>query len=88
MNNNTIITKEDKRVIIDHKSKATFTDEKELKFSIGKQAMTYVKGYETATGNIVDEVWFVENKSSENRDKSPQLSCFKIAIDKIAVSML
>lgn len=75
-------TNDDKIVIIDHKSKAAFTDEKDLKFSIGKQAITYVNAFETKTGIIVDEVWFIENKSSENRDKSPQLSCFKITIDK------
>jgi hypothetical protein len=75
-------TKDGKIVIADHKSKASFTDEKDLKFSIGKQAITYVVGFETKTGQKVDEVWFIENKTSENRDKSPQLSCFKVAIDK------
>jgi len=77
-----IKTTDDKIVVIDHKSKASFTDEKELKFSIGKQAITYVNGFEAATDHAVDEVWFVENKTSENRDKSPQLGCFKISIDK------
>lgn len=70
-----------KTVIIDHKSKSAFTDDKELKFTIGKQAITYVIGYETKLGIAIDEVWFVENKSSENRDKSAQLSCFKVTID-------
>jgi hypothetical protein len=74
-------TNDGKIVIIDHKSKASFTDEKDLKFSIGKQAITYVIGYETKTDLTVDEVWFIENKTSENRDKSPQLSCFKIQVD-------
>lgn len=76
-----IQTNDDKIVIIDHKSKSTFTDEKELKFSIGKQAITYVIGLEAKTDLIVDEVWFVENKISANKDKSPQLSCFKITMD-------
>lgn len=76
-----IKTKAGKIVIIDHKSKSYFSDEKELKFSIGKQAITYVKCFETVSGQKVDEVWFVENKSSKNRDKSPQLNCFKIEID-------
>ena len=74
-------TNEGKIAIIDHKSKASYSDEKELKFSIGKQAMTYVHGYETFSGLKVDEVWFVENKSSKNRDKSPQVVCFKIELD-------
>lgn len=77
-----IRTNDGKVVIIDHKSKTAFSDEKELKFTIGKQAITYVNIFETATGINVDEVWFVENKSSENRDKSPQLSCFKMSMDK------
>lgn len=77
-----IRTNDDKIVIIDHKSKSSFSDEKELKFSIGKQAITYVNIFETAQDFIIDEVWFIENKSSENRDKSPQLNCFKMVMDK------
>ena len=74
-------TNEDKIVIIDHKSKRSFTDEAEIKFSIGKQAITYVLGYESETGEKVDEVWFIENKSSINKDRSPQILAFKVAID-------
>lgn len=77
-----IETNDGKTVIIDHKSKRSFSDEKELAFSSGKQAITYTIGYETATGNTVDEVWFVENKYSQNRDKSPQLACSKITMDE------
>jgi S-DNA-T family DNA segregation ATPase FtsK/SpoIIIE len=76
-----IRTKDDKIVVIDHKSKAAFTSEEELKFSVGKQAITYVKSLESKFGITVDEAWFIENKTSENRDKSPQLNCFKITID-------
>ena len=76
-----VVTSEGKKAIIDHKSKTAFTDEKDLKFSIGKQAITYILGYEQATGQRIDEVWFIENKSSENRDKSAQLNCFKILLD-------
>jgi S-DNA-T family DNA segregation ATPase FtsK/SpoIIIE len=72
----------EKIVIIDHKSKNTFSSEEELKLSIGRQAITYVKGYESATGLNIDEVWFVENKYSQNRDKSKQLSCFKIELNQ------
>jgi hypothetical protein len=68
-------------VVIDHKSKAAFTDEKELKFTIGKQAITYVLGYEDHTGEHVDEVWFIENKPSQNKDKSPQLRKYKAVMD-------
>lgn len=77
-----IKTKDEKIVIIDHKSKNKFSTEEELKLSIGRQAITYVKGYEAMTGTKVDEVWFVENKYSTNRDKSAQLNCFKIPINK------
>jgi hypothetical protein len=72
-----IRTNDDKVVVIDHKLKGIFTDEKELKFTIGKQAITYVLGYEDFTGTKVDEVWFIENKYSQNKDKSPQLRKYK-----------
>ena len=77
-----ILTKEDKIAVVDHKSKMSFTDEKELKLSIGKQAITYVKSFESASGNKVDEVWFVENKYSKNKDKAPQLRNFKVEINE------
>lgn len=67
--------------IIDHKSKGFFSSEEEISMSIGTQAITYVNAYESKTGLEVNEVWFVENKYSQNRDKSPQLSCFKITLD-------
>lgn len=74
-------TKAGKTAIIDHKSKASYTDEEELALGIGVQAITYIKGYEEQSGMIVDEVWFVENKYSKNKDNSPQLSCFKLSVD-------
>lgn len=76
-----IKTKEDKIVIIDHKSKASYISEDEVALSIGVQAITYIKSYEEKTGLTVDEVWFIENKYSQNKDKSPQLQCFKVTID-------
>jgi hypothetical protein len=76
-----ILTNEGKRVIIDHKSKEKFTDEKELKFTSGKQAITYVLGYEEKYGERIDEVWFIENKSSKNKDGSPQLIRTKIVMN-------
>lgn len=72
--------KDNKVVIIDHKSKMKFTDDKELTFVIGKQAITYIKCYESKTETIVDEVWFMENKYSKNSDGSPQLCKFKVAL--------
>lgn len=77
-----ILTNDDKRVIIDHKSKRSFSDEKELAFSSGKQAITYALCSEMENGETVDEVWFIENKFSQNRDKSSQLICTKITLDK------
>lgn len=73
--------KNGKIAIIDHKSKQTFSTEEEMKLSIGRQAMTYVKSYESKTSLAVDEVWFIENKYSQNRDKTNQLNCFKIELD-------
>lgn len=73
-------TMEGKTAIVDHKSKKTFTGEEELKLSVGIQAISYVIAYEAKTGITVDEVWFVENKYSQNKDKSEQLIAFKVVI--------
>ena len=74
-------TKAEKVAVIDHKSKASFTPEDELALSIGVQAITYVNLYEQRTGETVDEVWFVENKYSANKDKSSQLNAYKVQVD-------
>lgn len=73
--------KNGKIAVIDHKSKGTFSTEEEMKLFIGRQAITYAKGYESKTSIAVDEVWFVENKYSENRDKSAQLVAYKVPLD-------
>lgn len=66
--------KDGRIVIIDHKSKTSFTDEKELALVHGQQAITYVKGWEAANeGQDVSEVWFIENKISKNKDGSAQM---------------
>lgn len=74
-------TKEGKIAVVDHKSKQAFTDEKEVALSIGTQAITYVLAYESKTSQQVHEVWFVENKHSQNKDKGPQLNKFPVVID-------
>lgn len=73
--------KDGKIIIIDHKTKAKYTDEEELAFVIGKQAITYIKCFESKTHEKVDEVWFIENKDSKNKDGSPQLKKHRILID-------
>lgn len=73
---------DDKIVIADHKSKKTFSDQEELKLAIGTQAITYVNGYELKSGLNVDEVWFIENKFSTNKDGSKQLNNFRVIIDE------
>lgn len=73
-----IRTNDDKLVVIDHKSKTAFTPEDEAVFTIGKQAITYVRGYEAHTGKLPDEVWFIENKESKNKDGSPQLKKIRV----------
>jgi S-DNA-T family DNA segregation ATPase FtsK/SpoIIIE len=72
---------DDKIVIVDHKSKGVFTDEESLKLTIGRQAITYVNCFEAKTGDKVDEVLFIENKYSKNRDGSAQLNSFRLAIN-------
>lgn len=74
-------TKEGKVVVVDHKSKRSFTSQEELALGIGVQAITYVLGYEEKSGIKVDEVWFVENKFSANKNGQPQLSRFIVKID-------
>lgn len=76
-----IARKDGKTILIDHKTKASYTDEKDLKFTAAKQAIVYTLAYEEHTGDVVDEVWFIENKSSKNRDKSNQLRSFCIKMD-------
>jgi len=74
-------TNDGKRVIIDHKLRGSFTPDDDIAFVIGKQAITYVLGYETHYNETIDEVWFIENKHSKNRDGSPQLKLHKVVMD-------
>ncbi len=74
-------TNEDKIAIIDHKSKPAFTPDEEAALSIGVQAITYVLAYEEKTGLQVDEVWFIENKHSQNKDKTNQLKSIPVEIN-------
>ncbi|MBO7684889.1 MAG: DUF87 domain-containing protein [Lachnospiraceae bacterium] len=67
------LLKNGKRVICDHKSVTAFTDEAEVGLTRGKQAITYVIADKKHSGFDTDEVWFVENKISQNKDGSPQL---------------
>lgn len=73
-------TNDGKIVILDHKSKTSFTSDEDMVLTIGKQAITYVLCYEEKEGINVDEVWFIENKIAQNKDGSPQLNCFKLNI--------
>lgn len=75
-------TKEGKIAIVDHKSKGQYTSEEEMALSIGIQAITYVLAYEELKDVAVDEVWFIENKYSKNKDGKPQLNSFKLSIDE------
>lgn len=75
-----IETHSGKIVIPDHKSKSAFSNEEDLRLTTGQQAITYVKGYEAKTGLEVNEVWFIENKYSKNKDNSAQLSKYVIEI--------
>lgn len=77
-----VITPDGRRVIIDHKSKSAYTDEAELGFTGSKQAIVYALCWEANyPGLPVDEVWFIENKHSRNKDGSPQLRKYAITLD-------
>ncbi len=66
--------KDGRIVIIDHKSKSAYTEEKEVALVHGQQAITYAKAWEEEhPGKTVSEVWFIENKISKNKDKSAQM---------------
>lgn len=72
-------TKDDRIVIIDHKMKSAYSDEEDVALVHGKQAICYVLQYESAhPGTRVDEVRFMENKISANKDKSPQVKRFTL----------
>ena len=74
-------TKRNTIAVVDHKSRSSYTPDEEMALSIGVQAITYVLCLEARTKVPVDEVWFVENKYSTNKDGSPQLHKFTVAID-------
>lgn len=74
-------TEDGRTVVIDHKLVGKYTDDEEVKITRGKQAVTYAASYEALTGVVVDEVWFVENKASANKDGSPQLRVFRMQMD-------
>lgn len=75
--------KNGKIVIIDHKSKTSYTSEEELALVHGQQAICYVNEWETLhPKQPVSEVWFIENKSTRNTDKSPQLHKHIIKMDE------
>lgn len=76
-----IKTKDGRNIIIDHKSKRSFSDEMEAALNGAKQAVICTLAFEEATDLIIDEVWFVENKSSKNKNGSPQLKPTKIVMD-------
>ena len=74
-----IRTKEGKIAIIDHKMKSAYSDEEDVALVHGKQAICYVLQYESAHPDVkVDEVRFLENKISGNKDKSPQIKRFAL----------
>ena len=75
--------KDGRTVIIDHKMKSAYSEDKEVALVHGKQAVTYVVNYESKhEGETVDEVWFFENKISQNKDGSPQIRKHCLVMDK------
>jgi hypothetical protein len=77
-----IETKDGRRIIIDHKSKSAYSDDSELGFTGAKQSIVYVLGWEQQFPDMpIDEVWFMENKISANKDQSPQLRKYAIQLN-------
>lgn len=75
--------KDGRTVIIDHKMKSAYSDEREVALVHGKQAVTYIVCYESKyPGRTIDEVWFFENKISQNKDGSPQIRRHCLVMDK------
>ncbi len=71
-----------RRVIIDHKSKCAYTDKSEMAYTGAKQSIVYAIGWETIHPDMpVDEVWYMENKHSRNKDGSPQIQSKQITLD-------
>ena len=79
--------KNGKVVVVDHKSKASYTDEEDVALTHGKQGITYYLGVKKEKGITPSEVWFVENKISANKDGSPQLKKFIIQFDDDSVRL-
>lgn len=79
--------KNGKVVVVDHKSKASYTDEEDVALTHGKQGITYYLGVKKEKGIAPSEVWFVENKISDNKDGSPQLHKFIIPFDEDSVRL-
>lgn len=75
--------KDGRIAIIDHKSKSAYTDDAELAYTGAKQAIVYALSWENANPGLppVDEVWYMENKHSTNKDGSPQLKKMVIVLD-------
>ncbi len=77
-----IETSDGRRVIVDHKSKTAYTDASELGFTGAKQAIIYALNWEAHHPDCpVDEVWYVENKYSANKDGGPQLRKMSVRLD-------
>lgn len=75
--------KDGRTVIIDHKMKSTYSEDKEVALVHGKQAVTYIVCYESKyPGKTIDEVWFFENKISQNKDGGPQIRKHCLVMDK------
>lgn len=77
-----IETTDHRRVIVDHKSRAAYTDDSELAYTGAKQAIVYALSWEWLhPGLPIDEVWYIENKASANKDGTPQLRRKAITLD-------
>lgn len=71
-----------RRIIVDHKSRAAYTDDNELAYTGAKQAIIYALAWEAIhPSQPIHEVWFMENKYSANRDSSPQIHRLAITLD-------
>jgi S-DNA-T family DNA segregation ATPase FtsK/SpoIIIE len=82
-----ILTKSGKVVVVDHKLKTAYSDEVTVTLDNCMQAVTYALAYKDLEGLNVDEVWFIETKPSENKDKTPQLRKHILTMDDNSIRL-
>ncbi|GHV60921.1 hypothetical protein FACS1894195_0590 [Bacteroidia bacterium] len=82
-----VTDKNGKTVIIDHKSKFSYTSPDEVAIVSSKQAIVYYNILKESMGLEADRVIFIENKASKNKDGKPQLLVNEIELTKETIRL-